>query len=290
MSRKSVNWVFALLMLPTVAIVVGLLIFPLFWAGYMSLGEIEVGTLKYSFVGLENYWTLLGDVTLWTKVIGNTFYFAIAAMVPSTLIGLVLALLANEDFRGVKIYRTLLLIPYAVSPVASGIIWKWLYHAQFGLLNYVLKELGIISTYKTWLGDPSTAMQMVIIAEVWKSIPFLAILLLARLQTVPSDIYEAAKVDGANKVQRFFHVTIPAIKSTLVILLLIEAMWSFRSFTTIYTLTRGGPGNATSVMSYYAYEVGFHFFKFGYASALAILNAVLIMVICLAYIKVLSRE
>lgn len=252
----------------------GLIIFSLFtvfallFAFYLTFHEWSIIEPDKPFVGLDNYAKLGSDETFLRSVL-NTFYFTGASVPLSILIGLGIALLLNQAIRARGLFRAVFFLPQVTPFVVVAIIWKWLYNGDFGLINYYLIELGIIREPLLWLSDQNLAMPAVIIMSVWAGVGFSMVIYLAGLQGVPEELHEAAKVDGANAVQRFFHVTIPQLAPTTLFLLVMGIIGSLQVFTQIFIMTKGGPVERTTTMVYYIYQAAFKFFDMGYASTLA---------------------
>jgi ABC-type sugar transport system permease subunit len=184
-------------------------------------------------------------------------------------VSLVIAMILSENFRGRAIFRTILLIPWAVPPIVNGTIWGLILHSDIGTLNALLKQLGIIGKSILWLSSPSLALFMIGLAVIWRSIPFMTLFILAGLQSIPSDLYKSAEVDRANAFNRFRYITLPSIRNILIVIASIQSIWSARVFDEIWALTRGGPSNGTTVMNVMVFKQTFEFLDFGYGSALA---------------------
>lgn len=244
------------------------------------------GAVHYQFVGLANYLRLLDDPRL-RQALGQTLVYTAARVGGVMAIGMALAVLLNQRLGGVEILKRLFLIPWALSYVVNAVVWGWIYNGSFGLLNALLLKLRLINQYQTWLADPGTAMGAIIFADVWKSVPFPALMLLAALQGVPQEIHDAAIVDGASPWRRFVHVTLPWLRPVVLVLLVIETMWAFKAFDLIWVLTRGGPLDTTMVLNVYAYLQTFQFFNFGYGAAIAYLIALLILCLTALYVVAL---
>mgnify|MGYP001488355246 CR=1 FL=1 len=184
----------------------------------------------------------------------------------------------------------LALLPWAVPAVVNGIMWKWILNPSYGALNGFLYSLGLIDNYIIWLGSPTLALAMVVLADVWKETPFIMLLFLAALQTIPKELYEAARVDGANPVQSFFHVTLPLIRPTLFVAVALRTIWALKSFDLIYTLTAGGPSSGTSVIGYYTYLKSFVSLQLGRGAAVAYIMTFFVLLLVIVYQRVLYRE
>jgi len=271
-----------LFLLPSVVVLTGVALFPILSVLYLSLHRKMLIFQISEFVGLANYRFLLQDPRFWNSL-GNTLYFTAVSVALELLIGLGIAMLLQRQRRGTGWSRAIILAPWVIPTVVSAKMWEWMYHPGFGVLNY-LSGVEI-----NWLGDPGWAIHAAIFADVWKTTPFVAILLIAGLQVIPADLYAAAKVDGANEWQIFRRVTFPLLKPVILIVLLFRTLDAFRVFDTVYVLTGGGPANTTETLSIYAYKVLFQVLQFGYGSTLAVATFLSVMLISLVYILALQR-
>ena len=245
------------LITPAALIMLAVTLFPLLQSLYMSLVKWNLARPQTigRFVGLDNYASTLGDPRFWDSAL-ITVEFAVLAVALEIGLGVLIALMLNRDFRGRSFIRLLALLPWAIPPVVNGIIWKWILNPRYGALNGLLLQLGLIRSpddYIVWLGTPTLALLMVVLADVWKETPFIVLLILAALQTVPPGIHEAARVDGAGPVRILFRITLPLIAPTLFVAIALRTIWALKSFDLIYTLTAGGPSNGTNVIGYYTY-------------------------------------
>lgn len=241
------------------------------------------------FIGFSNYIEAFND-KLFVSSLFRTLYYSTGTVCFSVALGLIMALILNQSFWGKNIFLIIMLIPWAVPKVVNGLMWKWIYDGNFGIFNAVLKHLGIIKEYHWWFVDSTVeAMTMVIMADVWKNVSFAGLLLLAALQTVPKSLYEAAKCDGANEWRKFKHITLPGIKYTLTVVLMLQTMWSLKAFDLIYALTRGGPGTNTTITYFYVYQQAFDYMNIGYSSALAYIVTIIIVLFSLVYTKTLGK-
>jgi multiple sugar transport system permease protein len=200
-------------------------------------------------------------------------------VIGTTLAALAVALFLNEAFRGRRILAVLLLVPWATPSVVNGLMWKWIYDSNYGVLNGLLSALGWIDSYKIWLADPDKTLYLIANAAIWKQMPLSAILLLVAMKSIPEDLYKAARVDGANVFQRFLHVTLPALRPGLMLVLVYETMISVRHFDLFMLLTEGGPGNASSTLSWQIYVETFRSLHFGTGSALAYILALVTLIL-----------
>jgi ABC-type sugar transport system permease subunit len=276
---------------PAFIIVLTLIFIPVVRAGWMSLHIIDLKQphLGTPFVGLGNYFDIFQDARFWASV-GRTVYFMVVSISIEVVIGVAVAMLLNQQFRGRGFLRALILVPWALPITIDAIMWKWIYNPNYGALNSLLWQLGIIDSYKTWLSTPMTALNMVILADVWKVTPLVILLVLAALQTIPPHLYEAAVVDGAGRWYSFWHITLPLLRPTLAIVLVIRTMDAFKVFDIIYIMTRGGPSDGTKVIAYYSYLEAFSYLRFGRGAALAVFMTLAIGAMAVVYIKLISHE
>ncbi|TGB02955.1 sugar ABC transporter permease [Halobacillus salinus] len=242
-----------------------------------------------NFIGFQHYANNLTDVRLW-RSLGNTFVFTFVSVGFELVLGMGIALLINKAFFGRGLVRASILIPWAIPTAVSAMMWKYLYDGQNGIIAKFFSEIGIIENMSVLLTTPVGAMASVILTDVWKTTPYMALLLLAGLQTIPTSLYEAASIDGANKWKQFFRITLPLIKSSILVALLFRTLDAFRVFDLIYVLTGGGPANSTEVISLLAYKVMFQQTDFGEGSALAVIVFVCVAIISAIYIKFLGSD
>ena len=242
---------------------------------------------KIRFVGLANYVKVFTD-PLFYDALKRSTYFTIIAVVAVLIIAMGFALILNERFRGRSILRVILILPWAIPPVINGFMWRWILNGDFGLLNGILYQLGIISSYKHWLVDPFMALNFAVLTFVWGFVPFVTMLLLGSLQSIPPDLYEAAKVDGGGVWERFWHITLPLIRPMMVIGLIITTIAAFAVFAEIYSLTGLDPATKTLMM--YNYELTFERGRIGTGSALAYVISIFMFLMAYLYIKSIYRE
>jgi multiple sugar transport system permease protein len=254
------------------------------YALFLSFHKLVVvgGSVTYEYLGIANYARFFHDDRL-RQTIVQTVVYTLLRVVGVLLISMSLATLLNQRLRGIAILKRLFLIPWALSYVINAIVWGWIYHGNYGVLNGLLLKLRLIDHYHVWLGEPVSAMAVIIFADVWKSVPFAALLLLAALQGVPRDLLDAARVDGASAWGCYRHVTIPWLRPVTLVLLVVETMWALKAFDLIWVLTKGGPLDRTMVLNVYAYQQTFQFFNFGYGSAVAYLITSLILSLTVLY-------
>jgi ABC-type sugar transport system permease subunit len=276
------------LLIPSMLVILGVLIFPLITSLGLSFTDLKLTKPKSGvFIGLGNYFDAIMDPIFWASI-QRTLIFAVSTVLIETCMGVAIALLLNQKFVGRGFVRGLVILPWALPYVVNGIMWKWIFDANYGAFNAALTQLGIIEKYHIWLGDPSTAMILVIFANIWKETPVAIILVLAALQSIPADLYEAAAIDGAKRVKIFTHITLPLLKPIIISLIIIKTIWALKEFDLIYIITKGGPANGTNMFSYYIYQNTFQFLNFGYGSALAYMLTILTIGLSAIYMRSLK--
>lgn len=272
---------------PAIVLLMVMAFVPIAWSFWISLHSMNLRRpQRTKFIGFDNYTELVSSMEFW-ETVQITGYFAAGTIFFSTLIGLCLALLLNESFPGRGLVRALALIPWAMPPVVVGLVWGWIYDGRFGVLNALFKSLGVINESKAWALDPDFAMASLVTAQVWHQVPFVTIVFLAALQTIPDEFYEAAKVDGASRIRRFFHITLPWLAQGMLIVLITQTMEALRVFDIIYILTGGGPGNSTTVLGWLTYTTSFNFTDFGRGNSYAFIIALTTLVMAIFYIRLL---
>ncbi|WP_286170088.1 sugar ABC transporter permease [Halocella sp. SP3-1] len=234
------------------------------------------------FAGLSNFTKLLQDREFW-GALQRTLIWTVSSVMGKTLIGLAIALVLNQKFKIRGLYRTLILIPWVTPQVVSAIIWRWVYNGEYGMLNYVFIKLGFISEGISWLGHRSTAFIAAVINDMWIGIPFMIVVFLSGLQGISQEIYEAARVDGANKWQQLFKITLPQLKPVFLTGTILSIIWTFNSFNIIWVLTKGGPVNATETLVIKTYKEAFSKFDLGIGGAYAVTTFILLMIFSLFY-------
>lgn len=275
-------------LLPTLVLLAVVAVGPLLSTVWLSFRD-ELPIFHISrFVGLDHYRTLWGDQRLWQSL-ANTCYFAVVSVSLEIILGLGAALLLQQIFPARGLVRALVLTPWFVPTVVAARLWEWMYNPQFGVVNFLLVQSGLLREGVNWLGHPTLALHAAIVADVWKTMPFAALLLLAGLQTIPQDLYRAAQVDGASVVQRFWHITLPLLAPVLGITALFRILDALRVFDVVYVLTGGGPANTTETLSIYAYRLSFQTLQFGPGAAVAMVIFVLVLGVSLLSIFALRR-
>jgi multiple sugar transport system permease protein len=257
-------------------------VYPVLYVIYLSLERRLLIFNISRFVGLDNYLFLFRDDRFW-NAFGNTAYFTVMSVALEMGLGLSIAVLLNRSFRLKGAARAAVLVPWSVPTVVSARMWEWMYNTDFGILNYIFRAK------INWLGSPSLALNAAVFMDVWKTTPFVAILLTAGLQVIPADLYRAARIDGASAWQAFRRITLPLLKPVIIVVLTFRTLDAFRVFDAIYVLTGGGPANSTETLSIYAYKVLFQTLQFGYGSALSLVVFLCTGMISVFYIKFLGR-
>jgi ABC-type sugar transport system permease subunit len=279
-----------IIIIPAIIIVFGVIISPLVTNFIYSLQNMElISANRGQFVWFSNYVNVLKTSEFWDSL-GRTAYFTIVSLALETVLGLMIALLLNGSFRGVAFLRTIIILPWAIPEIVTGSMWKWIYHPEYGALNAVLSQLHLITEYRSWLSDPFQAMNMVIIADVWKMTPLAVIFFLAALQLTNKSSYEAAMVDGAGVFRRFFVLTVPYLKPTFLVIIVMRTMEKFKAFGVFYAITRGGPANGTMVLTYEAYLKAFNNLQYSIAATIAYLIAIIVAVLTYFYVKTMKSD
>ncbi|PZN96270.1 MAG: sugar ABC transporter permease [Alphaproteobacteria bacterium] len=259
-----------LLIAPVVLVLGTVIAYPLFAAIALSAFAVDTPTLRSRFVGLGNYAELLGADGRFWPALGVTLVWTAATLALQIVIGVAMALLLNRDLWLRSLARSLVLFPYFVSTVVAVLVWRWLFNDMFGLANQLLMKIGVIAAPLDWLGTMPSALLSVIVVGAWKFFPFVVIAVLARLQTIPESLYDAARLDGAGAWSRFRDVTLPQIGEVLGIVVLLRAIWDFKEFDLVYLLTGGGPVDATRTLPLIVYQEAFGLNRMGMAAAYAV--------------------
>lgn len=268
---------------PSWLVVVLVAFFPLFTVVLWSFFQYVPAQGVFEPAGALHYQRLSGDGRFW-QALGNTAYVSLVSVALELLLGLGLAILLHERLPGRGWFRAAVLLPWAIPTVVSARLWEWMLNADYGLVNYLL------GSSENWLGTPGLAMHAVIAADVWKTTPFAALLLLAGLQVIPEDLYQAARTDGADAWRRFWHITLPLLRPMLLVVLLFRTLDAFRIFDVVYVLTGGGPANTTETLSVYAYKTYFQILDFGYGSALSVVVFLCVGSLSVVYLRLWTRR
>jgi len=278
-----------LLVLPALLIILGVTLQPILTTFFLSFFNASLSKLTANvYLGLENYVDLLSDPVFWATIV-RTLYFTVVSVGLELLLGLGIAQLIHSKPPGWKFLRVSLIIPWAVPTIVTGTLWRWIYNADYGAMNALLVQLGLINKYQPWLTRPFVALNLVILADVWHSMPFIALILQAALATLPVDLDEAAAVDGANAWQRFTKIRLPLLRSAILVALVIRTVEAFRVFDMIYVITAGGPAYGTVTISYLTYLETFSFGHLGRGAALSFLISAFTLGMAIIYIRFLYR-
>jgi ABC-type sugar transport system permease subunit len=279
------------LVLPALLTILLVALFPLLWTAWESvhLHDLRMPWLGRPFIGAENYVEAFRDARF-REALGHTAFFTVTSVGLELIIGLGLALALNRAFRGRGLVRAAVLVPWAIPTVVSALLWRFMFEGQHGIANAILVGLGVLQSPVVWLIEPVAAWVPVILADVWKTTPFVALLLLAGLQNIDGSLYEAARIDGASAWRQFRHITFPLLKPALLVALIFRTMDAFRCFDLIFALTGGGPGTSTEPIALYTFNVLLQNLQFGYGSALSVIVFVVTFALALLYIRFLGAD
>jgi raffinose/stachyose/melibiose transport system permease protein len=264
-------------------------IYPFIQSIHISLTDWNGINPAKVFIGLENYARLLSDHLMW-KALGHNLVWVILGTVSPVVIGLLLAvLLSSKNIKGRTFFRTIYFMPVMLSPVVVGIIWGWVYNPIYGMLNKILDAVGLGALSRGWLGDPNLALYMVLITAIWSYFGFCLVVLMAGMQNVDTELYDAANIDGANSLQQFFHVTIPQLNSVLTMIIAYTMIGGLNVFDIVYIMTGGGPANTTELIATYTYKQSFQFNSVGYGAALSMVMTILSLAASYIFIKIRNK-
>ena len=278
------------LITPSMIVVFGVIIIPIITTLVYSFVNIDpLSSHNGEFAGLSFYRKALTSSEFWADL-GRTLYFTAASTAIETIFGLMIALLLNEDFPGVKFLRSIIIIPWAIPTVVNGSLWKLMLNGEYGVINALLMRMHLIDAYQSWLGNPKTAMLCIVIADAWKMTPLAVIFFLAALQGIDRTRYEAAMVDGAGVFRRFTAITLPALRPTIMVIIVMRTVEKFKAFDIFYLMTRGGPANSTKTLMYDTYLQAFTNLNYSEASTLAYLIVLVVVLMTLGYIRLMRRE
>ena len=283
------KWIPYVLLAPAIITILVIIVSPLLTTIYYSFSNIDLIRDRTTFIGLDNYIELFSSRLFWKAVEINLKFAAIVVTVPS-LMGLIFALLLVEDFIGRGIGRTLLILPWALPWIVVGLLWNWLVNAQFGALNGLLYSLGLIDKYIPFMANEHLALVFTALASAWRQTSFSAILLLAALQTIPEDLYDASKVDGAGLWDRFRYITFTWLRPTLTIVVLYNIVLGFLQFDAVWIMTQGGPGDATMLISILLYRYSFINFDLGMGAAVSNVLGLITMGFGLMFVRLIYRS
>lgn len=278
------------LLVPATVVILGIVLYPIIRTLIISLYDVTSAlATDVHFVGLANYVSVVTDGSFWASV-ARTAYFTGVSTPVELILGFGLALLLNAPLRWRWVFRAIVVIPWALPTIVNAALWRNIFNAQYGPLNAALTQLGMIDTYHAWLNSPFEALNMVMIADIWKNTSIVAFFLLAGLQAIPSEVYESARVDGAGSIRRTGAITIPLIIPSIAIVLVLRTVEAFKVFDIIYGMTRGGPADGTQTVTYYTYVTAFSDQELGLGSAIAYLILICILILTSIYLRFLRRS
>jgi len=286
-SLRFLPWLF---LAPALLIYSVVVVYPMIYSSWLSLFRWDGVAPTKVFVGFDNYVTLLTQNDVFWIALRNNAVWLVAALLLPTSIGLGLAILLNSKFRGSHIFRSIFYFPAVLSLAVVGLIWTWIYHPDLGLLNQALFAGGLKSFTRNWLSDPNIALYPVIIAATWNAVGLPMLLFLAGLQTIPEELHEAAKVEGAGPIQRFLYVTFPLLRETTLVVLAITAINALKAYDIIYAMTNGGPANRTQLLSTWMYFLTYNYNQVGLGTAIAVVLFSLTLIFAIPYIRFMTRK
>ncbi|HOO33451.1 MAG TPA: sugar ABC transporter permease [Thermotogota bacterium] len=278
-----------LVMIPVLLVFAILIFYPAVRAFFDSFTDYSLFTPIPTFIGMDNYHTVLADIEFW-QLFGRTLLLVFFSVALQYILGMSLALLLNEELRGMKWVKYIIMIPWVIPVVSTVVMFDWMMLPKYGLFNMILSAIGLGDLTRYWFGDPSFAFGIIIMMHVWRNMPFYAITLLAGLKSIPKGYYEAAQIDGANTVQCFFGITLPQLKYPSMIVIVLHVLWTFNNFDMIYLSTGGGPVGSTEVLSTRVYETAWTNYEYGKASAIGILMMILMLIFSLVYIRLVRSD
>lgn len=273
-----------LLIAPSVVLFSAVIVYPLLAAIYLSLFDLYTPTLEGDFVALSNYAELIARGEFWVSL-RNTLVWTVGTLSLQVVFGIGLALMLHQNVWFRSLARSLILFPYFVSTVVAVLVWRWLFNDLYGILNHLLVGAGVIDMPLDYLGSMPNAMISLVLVGAWKYFPFVVIAVLARLQTIPDALYEAARIDGAGPIARFFDVTLPQLRDVLLVIVLLRAIWDFKEFDLIFLLTGGGPVISTQTLSLLVYKEAFSLNQMGMAAAYAVVMMLIMLVFMILYVR-----
>ncbi|RVP11341.1 sugar ABC transporter permease [Sinorhizobium meliloti] len=277
-----------LLMLPLLVVMTAVIGWPLVDTVRLSFTDAKLVGTEGGFVGTANYIKMLGGSNF-QRALVTTTWFAVISVAAEMVLGVLAALLLNQQFRGRAALRALMILPWALPTVVNATLWRLIYNPEYGALNAALTQLGLLDSYRSWLGEPRTALAALIVADCWKNFPLVALIALAALQAVPRDITAASLVDGAGPFNRFRFVIMPYLAGPLLVALVLRTIEAFKVFDIIWVMTRGGPANSTRTLSILVYQEAFSFQRAGSGASLALIVTLLVTILAAAYAALLRK-
>lgn len=286
---KKNTWTPFWFLLPALILMTLLYAYPLFLTLVQSFQNVALFGGNNTFVGLDNYRTIFSN-TSFIQNFKTTVHYATITILIKMLGGFFLALILNADIYGRKLWRFLMLVPWAIPQVAVSVIWSWIYDGHYGYLNYFMQMVGWLEQNISWLANPNVTLYAVAFVDAWMGFPLIAMMILAGLEAIPKELYEASSLDGANGLKQFFHITLPEVSGVLLITTTLVSIWTFNSFNVIYVLTQGGPLRTTETLMMRIYNESFQSFNFGLSSALSVVVILLLVLFTSLYIRQLLKE
>lgn len=277
-----------LLMLPLLLIMLSVIGWPFVDTLRLSFTDARLVGTGGDFVGLQNYVRLFSSDAFW-RAFRVTTEFAVISVLVEMVLGVLVALLLFQDFRGRNLLRALLILPWALPTVVNALLWRLIYNPEYGALNAMLVQLGVLDEYRSWLGDPNSALAALIVADAWKNFPLVALISLAALHAIPQAIRAAAIVDGANALARFRYVILPYLAGPLMVAVVLRTIEAFKVFDIIWVMTRGGPANSTRTLSILVYQEAFSFQRAGSGASLALIITLAVTGLAVAYVVMIRR-
>ncbi|WP_027997844.1 carbohydrate ABC transporter permease [Sinorhizobium arboris] len=277
-----------LLMLPLLVVMTAVIGWPLVDTVRLSFTDAKLVGTEGGFVGTANYIKMLGGSNF-QRALVTTTWFAVISVAAEMVLGVLAALLLNQQFRGRTALRALMILPWALPTVVNATLWRLIYNPEYGALNAALTQLGLLDSYRSWLGEPGTALAALIVADCWKNFPLVALIALAALQAVPRDITAASLVDGAGPFNRFRFVIMPYLAGPLLVALVLRTIEAFKVFDIVWVMTRGGPANSTRTLSILVYQEAFSFQRAGSGASLALIVTLLVTILAAAYAALLRK-
>jgi multiple sugar transport system permease protein len=277
------------LLAPAVLVLLGFMVYPIAFVFLISLFKTNKLAQLKEFVGFKNFIFQFTDKEFW-QIAARSLYWTAIAVAVKMLLGMIVALLLNVKYAGRRFARMLFIVPWASAVPISSILWRWVYHPEYGLLTATLKATGIWANPPTWLGLPLPAFIACIWVDIWIGIPFMALVFLAGMQAISEDLYESAYLDGVNGLQKFFYITLPGVRHLVLIATLLSCLWTFNDFNTIYILTRGGPAGMTDILITKLYKNAFEYLKFSPAAVMAVVTFFMLTALSIAYARIYFRQ
>lgn len=282
--RASDRRIGLLLITPALVLIFGLVLYPFFYNVWLSFQGMSAKHMDAGFVGLANYTTMLSNPTYQSATI-KTIIWTVGVVGGQVVVGLGIALLLNQQFKGRGLARSLMILPYTISTVVVAFIFKWMLNDLYGIVNQTLLAIGVIQEPIIFLGSAKLAMVTVTLVAIWQAVPLVVLMLLAGLQAIPHDLYDAARVDGANPVQEFWAVTLPGLSGVLEVVVILKTIWTFNWFDLIWLMTQGGPGEGTTILPVFVYQQGFRLLRFSRASAVSVTMVIYLVVLMVLMFK-----